>query len=80
MSYRTECKSLAESLINRNNSMFVEPNNFELVLEKTKDNALAIIVKIYEKFKSENPDISFTYLDKFINYVNEHEFGFSRKM
>ena len=50
------------------------------ILEKTKDNALAIIVKIYEKFKSENPDIGFTYLDKFINYVNEHEFGFSRKM
>lgn len=80
VSYRTECKSLAETLINRNNSMFVEPNNFELVLEKTKDNALAIIVKIYEKFKNENPDISFMYLDKFINYVNEHEFGFSRKM
>ena len=80
VSYRTECKSLAESLINKNNSMFVEPNNFELVLEKTKDTALAIIVKIYEKFKTENPDIGFTYLDKFINYVNEHEFGFSRKM
>ena len=60
VSYRTEYKGLAESLINKNNSMFVEPNNFELVLEKTKDTALAIIVKIYEKFKTENPDIGFT--------------------
>lgn len=80
-SYRTECKSLADTLMNRNNhSMFIEPNNFELVLEKTQDSALVIIVKIYEKFKNENPNVSFMYLDKFINYVNEHEFGFSRKM
>ncbi len=54
--------------------------NANLVTDNNDDNILSIIVKIYEKVKKENPNVNFIYLDKFINYVNNHELGFSLKM
>lgn len=54
--------------------------NIKLVVDNNDDNILPIIVKIYEKARKENPNINFVYLDKFINYINNYELGFSLKM